>query len=152
MSGDRGAQVCVPAAVEQVRERDDLRLVLVGAPEVIQPLLRTLRAHDERRIEVQPASEIVGMNEAPREALRRKKDSSMRRAIDMVKEGRAQACVSAGNTGALMATAHFVLKSIPGIDRPGDHVGDPGDRRAYAHARSRRQCLDARPSSSASSG
>ena len=58
------------------------------------------------------------MNEAPREALRRKKDSSMRRAIDLVKEGRAQACVSAGNTGALMATAHFVLKSIPGIDRP----------------------------------
>ena len=65
-----------------------------------------------------PAAEIVGMNEAPREALRRKKKSSLRLAIDLVKEGRAQACVSAGNTGALMATAHFVLKSIPGIDRP----------------------------------
>ena len=108
----------MPAAVELVRERKELRLVLVGAPEIIEPLLRTHRADAESRIEVQPASEIVGMNEAPREALRRKKDSSMRRAIDMVKEGRAQACVSAGNTGALMATAHFVLKSIPGIDRP----------------------------------
>lgn len=118
MSGDRGAQVCVPAAAELVRERADLRLVLVGAPEVIDPLLKAHRHHDQSRIELQPASEIVGMNEAPREALRRKKDSSMRRAIDLVKEGRAQACVSAGNTGALMATAHFVLKSITGIDRP----------------------------------
>ena len=126
MSGDRGAQVCVPAAVELLRERNDLSLVLVGAPEVIEPLLRAHRAHDEHRIEIQPASEIVGMNESPREALRRKKDSSMRRAIDMVKEGRAQACVSAGNTGALMATAHFVLKSIPGIDRPAIMSAIPG--------------------------
>src|SRR4030095_12720703 len=118
MSGDRGAQVCVRAAAELVRERADLRLLLVGAPEVIDTLLKAHRHHDQSRIELQPASEIVGMNEAPREALRRKKDSSMRRAIDLVKEGRAQACVSAGNTGALMATAHFVLKSITGIDRP----------------------------------
>jgi len=118
MSGDRGAPVCVPAAVELVRERGDLRLVLVGAPEVIEPLLRELRANGESGIELAPASQIVGMDEAPREALRRKKDSSLRRAIDLVKEGRAQACVSAGNTGVLMATAHFILRPIPGIDRP----------------------------------
>jgi glycerol-3-phosphate acyltransferase PlsX len=118
MSGDRGAQVCVPAALELVRERRDLRLVLVGMPEVIEPLLRAQGATGQSGIDLLPAAEIVGMNEAPREALRRKKKSSLRLAIDLVKEGRAQACVSAGNTGALMATAHFVLKSIPGIDRP----------------------------------
>lgn len=118
MSGDRGAQVCVPAALELARERRDVRFVLVGIPEAIEPLLRAQNTNGEPGVDLLPAAEIVGMNEAPREALRRKKKSSLRLAIDLVKEGRAQACVSAGNTGALMATAHFVLKSIPGIDRP----------------------------------
>jgi glycerol-3-phosphate acyltransferase PlsX len=70
------------------------------------------------RLKIEAASQVVGMDEPPREAVRRKKDSSMRRAIDLVKSGAAQACVSAGNTGALMATSHFVLKSLPGVDRP----------------------------------
>jgi phosphate acyltransferase len=99
----------------------DLRLILVGAPERIEPLLRAGASGSsigDPRIEIFPASQVVAMDEQPREALRRKKDSSMRRAIDLVKEGRAQACVSSGNTGALMATAHFVLKSLPGVERP----------------------------------
>jgi len=118
MSGDRGPATCVPAAVQLLNEREDLALILVGSPQVIDAELRQKGRGSHVRLSVQPASQVVGMDEPPREAVRRKKDSSMRRAIDLVKEGRAQACVSAGNTGALMAMAHFVLRSLPGIDRP----------------------------------
>lgn len=118
MGGDRGPATCVPAAVHLLRERDDLALILVGAPQAIGELLSAMGQSPNERLSVQAASEVVGMDEPPREAVRRKKDSSMRRAVDLVKSGRAQACVSAGNTGALMATAHFVLKSLPGVDRP----------------------------------
>ncbi len=118
MSGDRGPGTCVPAAVRLLRERADLALILVGAPQAIDGLLRELGQPPSERLAVQAATQVVGMDEPPREAVRRKKDSSMRRAIDLVKSGNAQACVSAGNTGALMATAHFVLKSLPGVDRP----------------------------------
>jgi glycerol-3-phosphate acyltransferase PlsX len=108
----------VPAAVGLLRERSDLGLILVGARDVIESHLRRAGDSPGERLRVEPATQIVGMDEPPREAVRRKKDSSMRRAIDLVKSGAAQACVSAGNTGALMATAHFVLKSLPGVDRP----------------------------------
>ena len=118
MSGDRGPGTCVPAAVHLLRERPDLALILVGAPEVIEPLLRQSGGRVGERLTVHPATQVVGMDEPPRDAVRRKKDSSMRRAIDLVKAGSAQACVSAGNTGALMAMAHFVLRSLPGVDRP----------------------------------
>jgi glycerol-3-phosphate acyltransferase PlsX len=118
MSGDSGPAVCVPAAVELARERPDLTLILVGAPERISAELQARGLKDGQRLEVQPATQVVAMDEHPREALRRKKDSSMRQAVELVQSGRAQACVSAGNTGALMATGHFVLKSIAGIDRP----------------------------------
>jgi glycerol-3-phosphate acyltransferase PlsX len=118
MSGDRGPGTCVPAAVGLLRERSDLGLILVGARDVIESHLRRAGDSPGERLRVEPATQIVGMDEPPREAVRRKKDSSMRRAIDLVKSGAAQACVSAGNTGALMATAHFVLKSLPGVDRP----------------------------------
>lgn len=118
MSGDRGPVTCVPAAVHLLREHDDLALILVGAPQAIDPLLGEAGRATNERLSVQAASQVVDMDEPPREAVRRKKDSSMRRAIDLVKSGQAQACVSAGNTGALMATAHFVLKSLPGVDRP----------------------------------
>ncbi len=118
MSGDRGPGTCVPAALHLLRERDDVALILVGAPQAIDPLLEEAGQVPNERLSVHSASEVVGMDEAPREAVRRKKDSSMRRAIDLVKTRQAQACVSAGNTGALMATAHFVLKSLPGVDRP----------------------------------
>jgi len=118
MSGDRGPATCVAAAVQFLRERADLALILVGNPQVINAELGRNGQGTHARLGVQAASQVVGMDEPPREAVRRKKDSSMRRAIDLVKEGRAQACVSAGNTGALMATAHFVLRSLPGVDRP----------------------------------
>lgn len=118
MSGDRGPSVCVPAAASLVRERADLHLILVGAPDRIAAELGDRGRGLDGRLEVHPATQVVAMDEHPREALRRKKDSSMRQAVELVKSGRAQACVSAGNTGALMATGHFVLKSLPGIDRP----------------------------------
>jgi glycerol-3-phosphate acyltransferase PlsX len=118
MSGDRGPATCVGAAARLARERDDLALILVGEPRIIDAELGRNGHAGHARLEVLAASQIVGMDESPREAVRRKKDSSLRRAVDLVKEGRAQACVSAGNTGALMATAHFVLRSLPGVDRP----------------------------------
>jgi glycerol-3-phosphate acyltransferase PlsX len=118
MSGDHGPQVCVPAALALLRERDDLQLILVGQPDEIGPRARTAGLEDHPRLQIHPATQVVAMDEAPREALRRKKDSSLRQAIELVKSGRAAACVSAGNTGALMATAHFVLKALPGIERP----------------------------------
>ncbi|HSC06713.1 MAG TPA: phosphate acyltransferase PlsX [Steroidobacteraceae bacterium] len=118
MSGDRGPGTCVPAAVGLLRERSDLALILVGAPDVIESHLRKAGESPGERLKIEPATQVVSMDEPPREAVRRKKDSSMRRAIDLVKSGAAQACVSAGNTGALMAISHFVLKSLPGVDRP----------------------------------
>jgi glycerol-3-phosphate acyltransferase PlsX len=118
MSGDHGPRVCVPAALSLARERADLVLVLVGDPVQIEEHVRNGGGQAPERLKVHAASQVVAMDEHPREALRRKKDSSMRRAVELVKSGEAAACVSAGNTGALMATGHFVLKSLPGVDRP----------------------------------
>jgi len=119
MGGDFGVQVTVPAAVDVLRRRPDIRLVLVGDTKAIETALGRHRAGPVReRLEIQPASQVVEMDEPPSHALRSKKDSSMRVALNLVKEGRVDACVSAGNTGALMATARFVLKTLPGIDRP----------------------------------
>jgi len=118
MGGDHGPDVVLPAALRFLKKRDDFKLLLVGDRDVIEAGLKNLGAADNARLDIQHASQSVEMDELPSRALRFKKDSSMRVAIDMVKEGRAQACVSAGNTGALMATARFVLKTLPGIDRP----------------------------------
>ena len=107
----------VPAALAMLRRRDELRLVLVGRHEVIEPHVNKLRGRKDR-IRIVDAREIVEMCESAADALRKKKNSSMRVAINLVKDGEADACVSAGNTGALMATARFVLKTVPGIDRP----------------------------------
>ena len=115
MSGDYGAEVAVPAALDVLASTPDLRLLLVGRGEVLRPLLRTAPTG---RWTVVEASEVVGMDERPQDAVRRKKNSSMRVAINLVKKGEAAACVSAGNTGALLATSRFVLGMIPGIDRP----------------------------------
>jgi glycerol-3-phosphate acyltransferase PlsX len=108
--------VTVPAAIQFLAEHPSANLVLVGQEEILRPLLAT-HANDSR-IRLVHASEIVGMDESPALALRNKKDSSMRVAINQVKSGDADACVSAGNTGALMAISRFVLKMLPGIDRP----------------------------------
>ena len=115
MSGDHGAAVAVPAALDVLSATPDLRLLIVGRGEVVRPLVA---GADPARCTVVEASEVVGMDERPKDAVRRKKDSSMRVAINLVKKGEAAACVSAGNTGALLATSRFVLGMVPGIDRP----------------------------------
>jgi glycerol-3-phosphate acyltransferase PlsX len=116
MGGDHGPKVVVPAAVGFLKRDDDCELILVGREEAIRAHLP--EGDLPSRLSIQHASEEVGMDELPSRALRGKKDSSMRVAIDLVKQGRADACVSAGNTGALMATARFVLKTLPHVDRP----------------------------------
>lgn len=117
MGGDHGPKVTVPGALRALAKHKDLHLILVGDQTVLMQQLA--HAHfDAERLDIQHASEQVLMDESPAQALRSKKDSSMRVAINLVKQGIAQACISAGNTGALMATASFVLKTIPGIDRP----------------------------------
>ncbi len=117
MSGDLGAEVVVRAARASLENHPNLSLVLVGdSDELSRHITRIVGK--ENRLTVRHATEVVGMSEPPVDALRKKKDSSMRVAINMVKEGAAQAVVSAGNTGALMATAKYVLKMLPGIDRP----------------------------------
>ena len=116
MGGDLGPEASVPAAVAVARE--DLRLILVGQEEVLRARLKQCRAQDHAGITIRHAPQLVGMDESPSQALRLKKNSSMRVALDLVKQGEADACVSAGNTGALMVTARFVLKTLPGIDRP----------------------------------
>lgn len=115
MSGDHGHPVVVQAALSFLREAQDVRLILVGQE---SQLHAAFNGRIPDAIEIQHAGEVVGMDELPSRALRAKKDSSMRVAINLVKQGRAQACVSAGNTGALMGIAKFVLKTLPGIDRP----------------------------------
>ncbi len=118
MGGDFGPEVTVPAAIACLKDNSDLKLILVGDAAILKQHLGQNFYTFEDRLTVQHASQQVEMHEAPSKALKNKKDSSMRVAINMVHEGRADACVSAGNTGALMATARFVLKMIPGIDRP----------------------------------
>ena len=117
MGGDSGLAVTVPGALAFLKQQQDVHLIMVGDESAVRQALSAANAPMER-ITVLHASEVVGMDEAPQLALKNKKDSSMRIAINQVKEGTAQAAVSAGNTGALMATARFVLKTIPGIDRP----------------------------------
>ncbi len=118
MGGDHGPEVTVQAAQAALKFSRDIELVLVGKQDVLQARLEQFGLANEPRIRIQHASEIVEMDEAPAIALKKKKDSSMRVAINLVKQGEVDACVSAGNTGALMATSKFVLKTIRGINRP----------------------------------
>jgi len=119
MSGDRGAPVAVEAVVASLQSHPDLEIVLVGDADALnQEIARHRKADVGDRLTVRHASEVVGMCESPARSLRQKKDSSMRVSINLVQSGEAGACVSAGNTGALMATARFVLKTLAGIDRP----------------------------------
>ncbi len=120
MGGDRGAEVVVEAALCELEANPDLELILVGPEQVLQAIVeaRTGSSTPRSRLHIHHAPETVTMADSPIVAVRNKKQSSMRLAIDLVHEGRAQACVSAGNTGALMVTAKFVLKTLEGIDRP----------------------------------
>lgn len=117
MSGDLGAEVVVRAANASLDRHPNLELILVGDETELSDLVTRIVGVNDR-LSIQHSSEVVEMSEPPADALRRKKDSSMRVAINLVKQGQAKACVSAGNTGALMAISKFVLKMLPGIDRP----------------------------------
>ena len=118
MGGDHGPHVTVPAALEFQKGVPGVDLVLVGLADAIEAELKTHGAASGPRLRVRHASQVVTMDESAATALRGKKDSSMRVAVNLVKSGEAHACVSAGNTGALMAVSRFVLKTLPGIDRP----------------------------------
>ena len=118
MGGDHGPSITVPAAKVALKQHPNLKLILVGQEETLREELAKAGLNESDRLEIHHASQVVMMDEPPSQALRGKKDSSMRVAINLVKEGAAHACVSAGNTGALMATSRFVLKTLPGIDRP----------------------------------
>src|SRR3970282_2040706 len=118
MGGDLGATVVVDAALATLERDDSVNLVLVGLPEVLARAQAQAKDTYGTRLRFEAASEVVAVDEPPAEALRHKKDSSMRVALELVKAGAADACVSSGNTGALMATARYVLKTLPGIDRP----------------------------------
>jgi phosphate acyltransferase len=126
MGGDRGPDAVVPAALATLEKDDSASLVLVGLSKVLEDAKRRAKDSYGNRLGFRVASEVVAMDEPPADALRRKKDSSLRVAIELVKDGEADACVSSGNTGALMATARYVLKTLPGIDRPAIISAVPG--------------------------
>lgn len=133
MGGDYGPSEIVPAALSILNKHKELRLLLVGKEEVISQELQKNNGPSHERIKIVHAPEVVEMHEAPSHALRNKKESSMRRAIEQVRDGYAAACVSAGNTGALMATSRFVLKMLPGMDRPAICTILPGVDGRHSH-------------------
>jgi glycerol-3-phosphate acyltransferase PlsX len=133
MGGDHGPHVTVPAALEFQARLADVDIILVGMREALERELAARGAAVGPRLRVHPASEVVAMDEPPVQAMRYKKDSSMRVAVNLVKSGAAHACVSAGNTGALMAISRFVLKTIPGIDRPAIATVLPNMKGGYTY-------------------
>ncbi|QCJ69827.1 phosphate acyltransferase PlsX [Providencia heimbachae] len=118
MGGDVGPRITVPAALQALASNPALKLLLVGQPEAIQPLLAQYSAEQISRVEIIPAQGVIANDAKPSNAIRQSKGTSMRVALELVKTGQAQACVSAGNTGALMGLAKLMLKSIEGIERP----------------------------------
>jgi glycerol-3-phosphate acyltransferase PlsX len=118
MGGDHGPSVTIPAALSFLEHEPEVELILVGLEDVLRAELKKHRAEGNPRLTVQAATEVVAMDDPVEVALRRKKDSSMRVAVELVKSGSADACVSAGNTGALMAVSRYVLKTMAAVDRP----------------------------------
>ncbi len=118
MGGDFGPRFIVPASIACLAESPSLHVVLVGQTALLEEIIARHPGVDRSRLHVKHAGEVVGTNERPSQALRGKPDSSMRVALELVRDGYAQACVSAGNTGALMALSRHLLKTLPGIDRP----------------------------------
>ncbi len=133
MGGDHGPRVTVPAALAFQARLADVNIVLVGVPEALEQELRARGATPGPRLRVHAASQVVAMDEPPVQAMRYKKDSSMRVAVNLVKSGEAHACVSAGNTGALLAISRFVLKTIAGIDRPAIATVLPNMKGGYTY-------------------
>lgn len=118
MGGDYGPRSTIPAAIDAVEQFPHLTLILCGNSQYIQTELNKRDALTHPRLQVHHCEQVVNMDERPASALRSKRDSSMRVALDLVQQGKADACVSSGNTGALLAMAHYVLKTLPGIERP----------------------------------
>jgi phosphate acyltransferase len=133
MGGDHGPRVTVPAALEFQARFADVGIVLVGVREALESELAARGVAVSPRLRMHHASEVVAMDEPPVQAMRYKKDSSMRVAVNLVKSGEAHACVSSGNTGALMAISRFVLKTIPGVDRPALATVLPNSRGTYTY-------------------
>jgi len=123
MGGDQGPLITIPSAIMAIKHLPNLHLILCGDEKIITTELARLNISEQNlseheQLSIFATTEVVAMDEKPAFALRTKKNSSMRKALDLVHEGKAQACVSAGNTGALFSMAHFVLKTLPGVDRP----------------------------------
>ena len=128
MGGDFGPHSIVPACIACLAEFPSLHLVLVGQTSLLNELIARHSGVDRARLHLEQASEVIAMDDRPAQALRSKPDSSMRVALELVRDGRAQACVSAGNTGALMALSRYLLKTLPGIDRPAMMTAIPTQR------------------------
>jgi glycerol-3-phosphate acyltransferase PlsX len=118
MGGDKGPLITIPAAILAVKNIPELHLILCGDADIINAELSKKQCAEHPRLTIYPTTEVVGMGDKPIVALRNKKNSSMRKSLDLVHENKAQACVSAGNTGALFSMAHFVLKTLVGVERP----------------------------------
>lgn len=118
MGGDFGPSVTVPASLQALNSNPQLHLLLVGDPDAITPLLAKADSEQQSRLQIIPAQSVIASDARPSQAIRNSRGSSMRLALELVKEGRAQACVSAGNTGALMGLATLLLKPVGGIERP----------------------------------
>jgi len=118
MGGDKGPLVTIPSAIMAIEHLPHLHLILCGDENIIASQLIKYKAENHPQLSIFPTTDVVEMHDKPSCALRTKKNSSMRKALDLVHEGKAQACVSAGNTGALFTTAHFVLKTLPCVERP----------------------------------
>ena len=118
MGGDFGPSVTVPAALQALNSNSQLTLLLVGDPDTITPLLAKADFEQRSRLQIIPAQSVIASDARPSQAIRASRGSSMRVALELVKEGQAQACVSAGNTGALMGLAKLLLKPLEGIERP----------------------------------
>ena len=128
MGGDFGPHCIVPASLDCLAEIPSLHLALVGQTSQIEEIIAQYRGVDRSRLQIVDAPEAIGMDERPSQALRGKPTSSMRVALELVRDGQAQACVSAGNTGALMVLSRFLLKTLPGIDRPAMIAAIPTQR------------------------
>ncbi|XPF95344.1 phosphate acyltransferase PlsX [Colwellia sp. RE-S-Sl-9] len=118
MGGDKGPLITIPAAIMAIQKMPNLHLILCGDESLISQELAKNNLTNSPQLSICHSTETVEMDELPASALRNKKNSSMRKSIDLVRNNKAQACVSAGNTGALFSIAHYVLKMLPGVERP----------------------------------
>lgn len=118
MGGDKGPHITIPSAIMAIKKMPNLHLILCGDENIINTELKRHQFFNHPQFTIYPTTEVVAMDDKPAIAMRSKKNSSMRKSLDLVRENKAQACVSAGNTGALFSMAHYVLKNLPGVERP----------------------------------